>query len=451
MRLFAFGSNGSGQLGIGHLEDVSSPTECLFSKQDQDQDQDPSTDLDRNQTIVKIAAGGNHTLLLTNTGTVYSAGCNTDGRCGPQGTEKENEKEHESTFRPITLNSPNSNPTTIKTFTHISATWSGSLLVSSEPESDKIYIMGSNPRGELGLPPNPTSTSNTITPGTTIPNFPPAGKRVSALASGMAHSVAVLCDGEVWGWGAARKGQIGAAMREEKIVAEPVRIHVGFFARGVVCGREFTVVYGGERGEFVVLGDWGNRWGVLSVPGVFSGGVREGCGSEDLSLGQKEGGIGSQSQSQGESESGCGGARGFVRYPYTGIGASWHGIYVHAAPGDRVSDLGGRDSHLNDTDTESGSVSGSLVAWGRNDRGQLPPSTLPTPMKLAVGSEHALALLEDGRVAAFGWGEHGNCGPDTDQQGNVSGTYNFISLPEGVDEKVIGLGAGCATSWMVVT
>ena len=93
------------------------------------------------------------------------------------------------------------------------------------------------------------------------------------------------------------------------------------------------------------------------------------------------------------------------------------------------------------------------MAWGRNDRGQLPPPDLPTPAKLAVGSEHAIALLGDGRVAAFGWGEHGNCGPDTDFQGNVSGTYNVISLPEavGADRKVVGVGAGCATSWMIVT
>jgi hypothetical protein len=32
MRLFAFGSNGSGQLGIGHEEDVPTPTQCLFAQ-----------------------------------------------------------------------------------------------------------------------------------------------------------------------------------------------------------------------------------------------------------------------------------------------------------------------------------------------------------------------------------------------------------------------------------
>jgi protein ATS1 len=117
---------------------------------------------------------------------------------------------------------------------------------------------------------------------------------------------------------------------------------------------------------------------------------------------------------------------------YKDIGASWHGIYVHVVLGAEKS--------------------ASLVAWGRNDRGQLPPPGLPEPVKIAVGSEHVLALLEGGEAVTFGWGEHGNCGPDTDESGNVSGTYNVVSLPDSVrvGAKIVGVGAGCATSWLIV-
>ncbi|KAJ5787774.1 hypothetical protein N7457_002764 [Penicillium paradoxum] len=401
MRLFAFGSNGSGQLAIGHEDDVSTPTQCLFEQQ-------PTTTLN-NESITTIAAGGNHTLLLTTSGAIYATGCNTDGRCGPS------PKANITRFRRLRLPG-----TTVSSFKHVSATWEGTITVASEENEDRVYVFGSSPKGELGL----GSTTSAV--GVCIPDFPPGGAKITALASGMAHSVAVLSNGEVYGWGAARKGQLGDGNRGVRIAYSPVRVGVGFFAERVVCGREFTVVSG--CGRFVVLGDMGNRWGVLNVPGSL--------------------GLGVEGSGDGVDGSGCG---GFIRRD-TSIGASWHGVYVHAAHG-----VGEEDEDVGTgarADGRTGSDPGALlVAWGRNDRGQLPPPDLPTPVKIAVGSEHVLALLGDGRVAAFGWGEHGNCGPDTDSQGNVSGKYNVISLPEtvGADEAVVGVGAGCATSWMVVT
>jgi protein ATS1 len=152
-----------------------------------------------------------------------------------------------------------------------------------------------------------------------------------------------------------------------------------------VCGREFTVLCGDrEKGEFVVLGSLGDKWGILvGTPAT-----------EDV--------------------------KGYLK-----MDASWHGVYVHQ------KDM-------------------SVLAWGRNDRGQLPPTDLRSAKEVAVGSEHALALLEDRSVVAFGWGEHGNCGPNTDAQGNVKGTCNQVPLPEG-DFEVIGVGAGCATSWIIAS
>ncbi|PYH87912.1 RCC1/BLIP-II [Aspergillus ellipticus CBS 707.79] len=218
-------------------------------------------------------------------------------------------------------------------------------------------------------------------------DFPPRGTRVVAIAGGMGHTVVVLSSGEVYGWGTARKGQLGERWKSSKIVWEPVKVEIdveGFFATGVVCGREFTVVIGDkEKGEMVVLGG-GDKWGILA-------GVS---------------------------------AATAPRLRFRGLGASWHGVYVHRGDGE-------------------------VVAWGRNDRGQLPPRGMGVVRRLAVGSEHVLALLGDGRtVLAFGWGEHGNCGPVTDAQGNVNGECVAIPLPEGVQE-VVGIGAGCATSWVI--
>jgi protein ATS1 len=191
MGVFAFGSNGSGQLGIGHAEDVSIPTECLFTS--------PTP----NDKIVNVVAGGNHTLILTESGAVYAAGCNTDGRCGPgiQTLREEDEtkngqaEENILLFRRIFL-SDTSTLKTIDTFKCVSATWEGSILVPST--RDKVFVLGSTPKGELGL--GKDITMPILDPGVSIPNFPPRGTTVASLASGMGHTVAILSNGEGSTW-----------------------------------------------------------------------------------------------------------------------------------------------------------------------------------------------------------------------------------------------------------
>ncbi|KAJ5666210.1 uncharacterized protein N7477_008658 [Penicillium maclennaniae] len=379
--LFAFGSNGSGQLALGHKEDVSTPTQCLFSSPVIPDDE-----------IIHIAAGGNHTLLITRRGCVYAAGYNTDGRCGPtpstsiyQSTDSVDE-DNLVRFRRVILTDETGSP--VEFFKCVSATWEGSILIAvDKTNEDKIFVLGSSPKGELGL----GSGVSSAVDGMSL-SLPP-GSGITALASGMGHSVAVTSNGDVFGWGAARKGQLGDSLKGQKIVWTPAKVEgIPFRATAAVCGREFTVILGQrEAGEFMVLGDRGNRWGISDLPSL--------------------GGMG-----------------------YSNIGASWHGIYVHIAP-------------------EPGTSKAPVIAWGRNDRGQLPPPGLPEPVQVAVGSEHVLALLEGGEVATFGWGEHGNCGPDTDEKGNVAGTFSMISLPDSVrayGAKVVGVGAGCATSWLIV-
>jgi protein ATS1 len=435
MKLFAFGSNGSGQLGIGHTEDVSTPTPCLFETDianATDTTHQEKTDLTDilDDDIVHIAAGGNHTLLLTKRGAVYVAGCNIDGRCGPR-YQKQDEDGNISHFHRFILKDSITG-SEISTFKHVSATWEGTIAVASIPQpqyqspeketQDKIYISGPSPKGTLTH-----NTTDPIQPGTSIPNFPPKDTNITSLSSSMAHTIAILSDGDVYGWGGSRKGQLGDRNRDSKIVCQPTKVAVPFPVKGGVCGREFSVVWG-PGGKLGVFADSGMKWGITGIPKVLSGFSDS---DEDV----------------------CGGVRGRIPFAAAGIGASWHGVYVHVAPASGSITASETDTQR-DADSAPNPHPGSIIAWGRNDRGQLPPPTFPPTVHLAVGSEHVLALLENGQVAAFGWGEHGNCGPDTDPQGNVSGTYNIVPLPETVSaagERVIGVGAGCATSFMLVS
>ena len=90
---------------------------------------------------------------------------------------------------------------------------------------------------------------------------------------------------------------------------------------------------------------------------------------------------------------------------------------------------------------------GELIGFGRDDHGQLPPAGLPPIEAIAAGSEHCLALTKAGKVLAWGWGEHGNCGEHTDTNGDVKGRWNEIELPNA--QPTGAVYAGCATSFIV--
>lgn len=240
--LFALGSNGSSQLGIGHAEDVSIPREVLFRP-----DQPHIT----SRPITRIAAGGNHTLLLTADGQHLSwAGDASTGACGPLASPEARAWAAKSIAQEVAL------PQQWRT-THIAATWEASVVVQVREDEEGqrsttiVSTFGAGQKGELAQgqfvvrSPKPSP----------IANFPPPGTAVVDLAACMAHCVVVLDNGEVWGWGSGRKGQLGTGV--EGVAYEPVRVEGWgeFKAVRAVCGREFTAVFGSaESGEVVLLG-----------------------------------------------------------------------------------------------------------------------------------------------------------------------------------------------------
>jgi protein ATS1 len=372
MPIYAFGSNGSGQLGVGHAKDISAPTCCLFSPKEEGRGR-----------VKRIVAGGNHTVILFDNGAAYAAGSTEHGRCGMvSASETASSTPLQRKFRRVILR--RSDGCLVDAFRDVSATWAATFLASAS--GDKVFALGAGDKGELGLGAGFTETSSTESV-MSVPGFPPRDTLVHSIASGMGHTVVVLSSGDVFGWGAARKGQLGQSAVPRKVVWSPEMVDgVPFKADRVACGREFTVISGigwdGYR-DYTILGS--DKWGVIS-------------------------GAPPQALMTGES-----------------VSTSWHGVYVHE------HDL-------------------SITAWGRNDRGQLPPPTLPRTSQIATGSEHVIASFPDQKtVVVFGWGEHGNCGPDTDAQGNVNGRWNTIPLPVDENAIVVGVGAGCATSWIVTS
>ncbi|TDZ29066.1 RCC1 repeat-containing protein [Colletotrichum spinosum] len=359
--LFTIGSNGSGQLGIGHKEDVSVPKQAIFYP---DHPESP---------VVKVAAGGNHTLLLTESGELYWSGDATSGACGLTSDAET----REPIFQKVQLSKEqrvNSAATVL-----VAATWEASVIVQKDAEgkATKVYSFGAGLKGELGL-----GELIVRSPSATLSkDFPPAGTAVVDLAACMGHVVAVLDNGDAYGWGNVRKGQAGSP---EAVVHTPRKIEgIDFKVFRAACGKDFTCLFGApDSGKLLVLGS--DKWDIKS------------SAPENVPEWQD-------------------------------VSASWGDVYVLKKDG-------------------------GLLAWGRDDHGQLPPANLPKLSSMAIGSEHVVAFTDKGDVLAWGWGEHGNCGPQVENN-DVKGRWNVIAssrfIPPG--SRITCIGAGCATSWVTIT
>lgn len=373
-RVLAFGSNGKGQLGIDHKDDVDMVTEAVF---------EPYSNVILNDKVTKIVGGGNHTLMLTENGKLYWAGdrhSKAFPRTGqnPAGINTDHFYEININDMVHTAQAGLEQPFQVH---HVAATHEASIIVVQDLDfRTQVWSCGIGKKGELGQ----EIITDVDTP-LLVDGFVSPGHCIVDLAASQFHVVAVLSNGEVWGWGAGRKGQLGAPFQD--VILKPRKIDgVTFSVVRAACGTEFTILFGDDKtGEFVILGsDKDAIQSSAPCPALI-------CNWKD-------------------------------------VGASFGTIYVLTRSGD-------------------------IVSWGRNNRKQQPPAgALPRIIKMAIGSEHVVALDTGGNVWAWGWGEHGNCGPLGNSANGTGPLFQADShrLNLSAGGSITNIGAGWATSWVVV-
>ncbi|KAF4553685.1 Regulator of chromosome condensation (RCC1) repeat-containing protein 5 [Elsinoe fawcettii] len=229
MRIFALGSNGSSQLGLRDDADRNTPCELTLPPQLAE------------DHIASIASGGNHTLFLTQSGSIYATG---DIRLGPN-PESENVYELAA-------------PLDLPTIKLCAATWSASIFVTT---TDHVMTCGHGSKGEVGR----GESREVFYSLSEIPAFPPQGLQVIDLSASMSHVVAVLSNGDVYGWGGGRQGQLGQPSLD---VLLPRKIDgVPFQVCRAVCGKSFTCFFSSpEQGEVMILGNGkSDRFGLNSA------------------------------------------------------------------------------------------------------------------------------------------------------------------------------------------
>ncbi len=220
--VYALGSNGSGQLGVGHCEDVvGRPQKCMFNRGGRGQDDNDGDGDGRHITdgktksvgqVHKIVAGGNHTLLLTTDGRLFTAGTTHGFENGNGGDTFEFQEQNLSGF--LSLSSygheggHDDEPETETKITDVAATWEASFVVVN---GKAVYACGAGSKGELGLGPNVTSQRG-------LTKVFDTDNSIKAIVASMAHVVVLLSNGHVWGWGGCRKGQLGEGFKTEKIL-----------------------------------------------------------------------------------------------------------------------------------------------------------------------------------------------------------------------------------------
>src|SRR6202521_2819859 len=200
---WAWGFNGSGQLGNGATADSSTPV---------------AVSLPSGTNATAIAGGGNHSLALTTTGQVLGWGFNFDGELG-NGTTT-------SSSTPVPVSLPSG---TIATA--IAAGNSHSLALTS---TGQVLAWGYNGYGQLG---NGTTTSSS----TPVAISLPSGASVIAIAGGLLHSLALTSTGQVLAWGYNVDGELGNGTNTKSSTPVQVSLPSGTTVTAIAAGSTHSL------------------------------------------------------------------------------------------------------------------------------------------------------------------------------------------------------------------
>ena len=215
-KLYVSGNNQYGQLGLGDNEKRSTLTEV-------------SSDYYNNKTIKQIAAGGNHSLILTEDGEVYAFGRNDKGQLGLGDRNDRNV--------PTKLNSSNYDN---KKIIQVSIGTAHSLILT---EDGKIYSFGDNSTGQLGL----GNVLGKIVP-TKIDSSHYGNKKIVQVIAGGAHSFILTEGGEVYAFGNNGFGRLG--LGDSNIRKFPTKIDSSHYG-----DKKIVQVIAGGAHSFVVTED----------------------------------------------------------------------------------------------------------------------------------------------------------------------------------------------------
>jgi len=202
-QLYGFGNNDSGELGSPSNNGTfnANPTPTLVGLPGQD------------GAVTQIAAGFDHSLVVTSSGQLYAFGYNGAGDLG--NTTNDGADVANPTPTLVSL------PGQVGPVTHVAAGGFQSLVITA---SGQLYAFGQNAYGELGLAAN--SGSYVANPTPTLVTLPGATGTVAQIATGFSHSLALTSTGQLYAFGDNQYGQLGNDTGNGTTTANPTPTQV---------------------------------------------------------------------------------------------------------------------------------------------------------------------------------------------------------------------------------
>ncbi len=248
--VWAWGTNGFGELGDGTFEDRSMPVQVIglsgvtavaanisytvalkvdgtvwtwgtWGTGTIDEQSNVPVQVSGLTAVTAIAAGWDHTVALTSDGTVWAWGRNVSGQLGDGTTN--------STSIPVQVTG----------LTSVKAIAAGNGHTLAVETDGTVWAWGSNSFGKLG--------NGSVTPYSMVPAQVGLYDVVAVTAGGN-HSVALKLDGTVWAWGLNGVGQLGDGTLSDSSV--PVQ----------VAGLSGVVAIDAQADHTVVLKNNGMVW-----------------------------------------------------------------------------------------------------------------------------------------------------------------------------------------------
>ncbi|KAM3862329.1 X-linked retinitis pigmentosa GTPase regulator-like [Diretmus argenteus] len=221
-KLFVFGSNSWGQLGLTFKPSANKPT-CVKAL--------------KSEKVKLAACGRDHTIVCTWRGSVYGAGSNQEGQLGLR---------HCNDTTSFHLLHPFCDHAPVKM---LSAGFNTSAALT---EDGRLFMWGDNSVGQIGLGEESYAPE---------PREVTVGRSVSWVSCGYHHSAFVTVDGDLYTFGESGNGRLGLYPEQLANHRVPQRVQ-GILGRvtQVSCGGEHTValteedVYTFGRGQYGQLG-----------------------------------------------------------------------------------------------------------------------------------------------------------------------------------------------------
>lgn len=215
--LFGFGSNGGGQLGLGHLEDSNTPQSCIG--------------LPNDECIKKVVGGGNHSAVLTTSGRLFLAGSSQLGSRQQKLWEKNGES---SQFDWTVYNEPYPQ----QKWQDVACGWAFTILVN---DIGLVFGVGSSAFGELGM-----VTKQDVTELRAI--GPDDLVDISSVVCGWRHCLALTRTGTVFGWGWGKHGQLSGNL-QDAVIFSPFVLDMPEPMAQVACGHLHSLFLGAWTGR----------------------------------------------------------------------------------------------------------------------------------------------------------------------------------------------------------